>query len=115
MSILSLTSQDTVVVQSLTATTGAAMGVAEAWADGATVDCLVQTVDAQESLAYSDRGMKFTHEVFFSSDPALTNAHRLKWKTTHFLRVLSLYVEGRPGTDLLWVARCSEETTRRES
>lgn len=111
MSLATMCSGDTVVVQLKSSTRGAAGGVSETYTNGATLSCNIQTVSAGESSRFQTRGMEFTHEAFFSADPSLTISHRLLWGGRK-LRVLGVYSEGRPGTRLLWVAELSEETSR---
>lgn len=122
MSIESLCEGDTVVKQTESNTVGTAFGNTPTYADGATLDCLVQTAEAAEAMGFATRGMKYTHIAFFSTDPSLTNQNRLKWTVRGnealaaalFLRVLAVETEGRPGESLLWFAFCSEDTSRRD-
>lgn len=126
MPIATLCKGDSVVVQAATTTRGASGGQSRAFADGATLDCLVQTPGAAEVRDYAARGMRLTHWVFFSADPGLTTNDRLKWVTRRnvalstpiYLRALDCYPEGRPGSagsDMLWVADCEQVTSRGET
>lgn len=123
MSVESLCHGDTVVVQTETTTRGASFGNSFAYTDGDSIDCLIQSVSASESLKYADRGMMFTDRAFFSSDPGLTNQNRLKQTvqggvtlaTPRLLRVLATNADGRPGEDMVWFADLSFEPTRRET
>jgi len=114
MSIQDLCDNDTIVKQTETATTGTSFGVAESYADTATLDCLVQEMSADEILQYAARGMEVTHFVYFSTDPGISNQHRLKWSGERFLRVRGAFKEGRPGESLLWIVLAEEVTTRHE-
>lgn len=122
MSIELLAQGDQVVKQTITTTVGAQGGQVRTPANGATLDCLVQT-SGGESTRNGGRGSRFSHQVFFSSNPSLTTSNQLKWTVQAgatltvpvYLRVLSCYSEGRPGEDLLWVADCEVDTTRQEA
>jgi len=119
MTLESLTTQDEVTVQVATESTDNQMGADYSWADVATLSCLVQTPGANESQKYKARGMEFTHTVFFSTRPALSQRNRFKWTdpfgSVVYLRILDQYGQGRPGEYFLWVVDCSQETTRRET
>lgn len=103
-------------------------GPSRTFTDGLTLDCTIQTMGADEARKYEARGSKYLYNVFFSSDPTLTVNNRLKWTVRAnvafatdseiYLRVLDCYPEGRPGAegeDMLWVADCEQETTRKET
>lgn len=124
MSLSDLCTGDTVIVETATHSVGAAGGDVQTWSGSTSYDCLVQTEGA-EAVRHSARGQQHTHLVFFSADvsldPLATNA-RLKWTvkagvtlaTPRYLRVLAYYSEGRPGEDMLWIAKCELVTVRKE-
>jgi hypothetical protein len=124
MSVEALCQGDEVIRQVATTTRGSLGGQARGWTDvGTALDCLVQTPGAGESRKYDARGQRFSHQVFFAEDPALSVNHRLKWTVRAeatlavpiYLRVLDCYPEGRPGEDFLWIADCEVETMRTEA
>jgi hypothetical protein len=124
MSLDLLCTGDTIIPQTETGTTGEAFGTEYSYTDGTALDCLVQSVGAAESAAQGTRGQRTTYNLFFTSNPGLTQGKRLKW-THHagvalsapvFLRVLDQYDEGRPAeAQWLWVVDAQEDTTRREA
>lgn len=124
MSLDLLCTGDTIVPQTESVTTGEAFGVVYSYTDGTALDCLVQSVNASESEQQATRGQRTRYNLFFVSNPSLTQGKRLKWThhagtaltTPIFMRVLSQYDEGRPGEDQwLWVVDAEEDTTRREA
>jgi hypothetical protein len=124
MSLDLLCTGDTIVPQTETATTGEAFGVVYSYTDGTALDCLVQTASASESQQQGTRGQRNLYNLFFVSDPSLTQGKRLKWthhadvalSTPVYMRVLDVYSEGRPNeSNLLWVVDAEEDTTRREA
>lgn len=124
MSIAALCQGDQVIKQAASRASGAMGGPSNTWSDsGAALDCLIQTMGADELRKYNARGSKYHRTVFFSSDVALTAGNRLKWTVEAnatlavpvYLRVLDYYTEGRPGESMLWIADCEVETTRPEN
>ncbi len=123
MSIESLCKGDVVTKQTAANSRGPSGDSVRTWSDAGSLDCLIQTTSASQSQKYAATGSMFSHFVFFSSDPGLTVNNRLKWTTRAgavlaapiYLRVLDCYPEGQPGSDMLWVADCSYETTRSEA
>lgn len=121
MSVESLCTGSTVLKQAETVTVGATFGVNESFAAGTPLECRAEVVSAHEDRRYAARGIERFWRLFFSSDPAVDNDERMKltaWDgvvVSHFLRVLACYTEGRPGTAILWLVDCEQETTRQES
>jgi len=118
MSIEALCDQDTITVETLTATTGASFGVSESWGSSTIKRCLVQELDAAESLKYEAEGQRVTHLLFFSSDPSIGKSNRITLSSdwgSKILSVVGCYTEGRPGEQLLWIVKGEYESTRRET
>jgi hypothetical protein len=122
MSIKSLCSGDRATIQAAAHSVGASGGDVRTWSDVRTIDCLVQTDSTGESRANAARGQVSRFSVYCSSDPGLTQNHRLKWivragnrlAAPLYLRVLAVESAGRPGQDLLWCVECELDTTRCE-
>lgn len=119
MSLDSITSGDTVVVQNATISDFSE----EAWEDGEGLDCHVQQQQAAGSQQHGTRGEVRYYKAFFSFDPQLSAANRLKWtqqggaelSTPKILRVIDTYSRARPGEEpMFWVADCEDLTNRRE-
>lgn len=96
----------------------------DAWADGTALDCHVQQQQAGPNTQHGSRGQVLFYKVFFSANPSLSPANRLKWthqggvelSSSKILRVLDAYARARPGEEpLFWVADCELVSTRRES
>lgn len=124
MSIASLCTGDQVVIQTPSTTVGDTLGADVSYSNAAAAtECLIQTVSASEDTSYAARNQRLTHQAFFSSDVSLGMSKRLKWtveagatlSTARYLRVLDYYSEGRPGSNLLWVADLEEVAQRFES
>jgi len=113
---------DTVVQQSETTVIGEGGGLEFSYTDGDGLDCLVQTMSADEEVRYAARGQRNRYVIFFASNQGLSQDDRLKW--THqggnafaspkYLRVLDQYSEGRPGAgnQMLWIVDAEESTVR---
>jgi len=124
MTIASMATGDTVVPQTETSSVGEAGGIEYSYEDGTALDCLVQTMGADEAIKYGTRGQRNLYTIFFASNPELNQGYRLKWthqggtafSTAKYLRVLDQFSEGRPGAGnpLLWIVECEESTPRQE-
>lgn len=115
---------DTIVPQSETSAIGEGGGIEYSYTDGTALDCLVQTMDADQAIQYGARGQRNLYNLFFASNPSLSQNKRIKWthqggtalSTAKYLRVLDQYSEGRPGSgsQLLWIVDAEEVTPRQE-
>ena len=134
MSIESLCTGDTVVVQEAQNTPGQLGGNDPDWQDVTPAvqwDLRIDTTSASESTKYAARNSRFTHEAFLSHAPdvnanRLTTNYRLKWTARkghtfpvpRFLRVLAWYFNDNApeGGDLqLWIVDLEEEQGRQET
>jgi len=111
MSISALCNHDEIAVQTLTATTGASMGVQYTVSSSTTKRCLVQELSGIEIQSYAARGLEVSHELFFSSNPSIGRNHRIVYEGD-YLEVKGVFKEGRPGGDLLWIVAANHQTTR---
>ena len=124
MSIASMATGDTVVPQVESTEIGEGGGLEFSHTDGTALDCLVQTMSADEDVRYAARGQRNRYVVFFASNPGLSQDDRIKWThqggnafaSAKYLRVLDQYSEGRPGAgnQMLWIVDAEESTTRQE-
>lgn len=117
-----MASGDTVVKQSATYTSGEMGGNTPTSADGASLDCNVQSMSVGETKQFDARGQLKLFNVFFATDPGLTENNRLKWTKTNgnattfaaarILKVLATEEERNPkGTKILYIAKCEWETS----
>lgn len=103
MSIESLTSKETITVQTEISSTGTSWGQTESFGGDRTLNCCVQELDSRERLDFQARGLNCTHQIFFSSDPSITTKNQIVLSNGRKLRVTGAYTEGRPGRTMLWV------------
>lgn len=111
MSIESLCSKDSITVTPRTATTGASFGVAYTLGTPRTVSCCVQELDSEDRMDYMARGLKVTHQLFFSSDPSISDRDEITYGGDT-LSVTGAYKEGRPGDSLMWIVLANSLATR---
>lgn len=129
--MIEIATGDTIIPQAATVSQGASGGRAYTYptaGHGSPLDCRVDTLSASEAREYAARGQRRTHNVFFASDPGLSNpnGYRFKWTTTDgntrtlspalYLRVHAIEYENSPDGDLqLWIAICEWESTREDA
>jgi len=111
VSIESLCSKDTITITPQIASTGASFGVTYTPGTARTASCFVQELDSEERNDYMASGLKVSHELYFSSDPSISNTDELTYDG-QTLQVTGAYKERRPGENLLWIVLANSLPTR---